>query len=74
MNNPSKLIPLIIAGGGGGMADISSENNPDAINIFDDNKMILAEVVPDFDTILITKDTRSDIRLLLLINIYVLQT
>ena len=40
-NNPSKLIPVIIAGGGGGMADISSDNNPDAITIFDDEKMKL---------------------------------
>ena len=33
-NNPQKLIPVIIAGGGGGMADISSDNNPDAEVIF----------------------------------------
>ena len=59
-NNPSKLklIPVIIAGGGGGMADISSDNNPDAITIFDDEKMKLSEVVPDFDNSGITAETR----------------
>ena len=57
-NNPSKLIPVIIAGGGGGMADISSDNNPDAITIFDNEKMKLSEVVPDFDNSGITAETR----------------
>ena len=56
--NPYKLIPVIIAGGGGGMADISSDNIPDAINIFDDEKMKLFEVVPEFDNSGITAETR----------------
>ena len=50
---------MIIAGGGGGMADISSENNPDAMNIFDEMKMTLGEVIPDFDTSGITEERRS---------------
>ena len=50
---------MIIAGGGGGMADISSENNPDAMNIFDEMKMTLGEVIPDFDTTGITEERRS---------------
>merc|ERR1719336_2798477 len=32
-DEPKNLIPLIIAGGGGGMADLTSDNNPDATRI-----------------------------------------
>ena len=32
----SRLIPLMIAGGGGGMADLSSENLPDAVDLVDE--------------------------------------
>ena len=40
------------------MADISSDNNPDAITIYDEEKMKLSEVVPDFDNSGITAETR----------------
>ena len=56
-NDPTRLVPLIIAGGGGGMADISSDNNPDATTIFDQDMMKLSEVVPDMDHNGITTET-----------------
>ena len=36
---PSRLVPLIIAGGGGGMADLPSDNNPDSTEMYGETEV-----------------------------------
>ena len=47
-SDPSHLVPLVIAGGGGGMADLPSENNPDSTRLYNQDQVNLqgVEIVP----------------------------
>ena len=47
-SDPSHLVPLVIAGGGGGMADLPSDNNPDSTRLYNQDQVNLqgVEIVP----------------------------
>ena len=48
-SNPSHLVPLVIAGGGGGMADLPSDNNPDSTRLYHQDQVNLQGVVSEIE-------------------------
>ena len=48
-SDPSQLVPLVIAGGGGGMADLPSGNNPDSTRLYHRERPNLQGVVTSIE-------------------------